>query len=242
MSRNYDLLMRLEADTDSANTVHSSPVRHPGSLLFKDGANERSDEVLRLIQRMFLSGGRNAPKQIVLFGVDEESGSSSICARVGRTLAANSSLPICLVDANLRSPRLSRLFGVDEKRAFAATSDPLREQCVMAANNLWLAGPNILADNSRVLLPLSEIKERLAQLRKMFEYLLIDAPGTSVSGDAQLLGQVADASILVIEANKTRRLSARNAKATLDAAGIRLLGTVLHNRSFPIPECLYRKL
>ena len=92
--------------------------------------------------------------------------------------------------------------------------------------NLWLAGPEILADNSRVLLPPDELKKRLAQLRETFEYMLIDAPGTSVCGDAQLLGLVADAAILVIEANSTRRLTARKAKETLDAAGVRLLGTV----------------
>ena len=31
-------------------------------------------------------------------------------------------------------------------------------------------------------------------------------------------------------------------KETLDAAGVRLLGTVLNNRSFPIPERLYKRL
>ena len=134
------------------------------------------------------------------------------------------------------------MFGIGGKASFAGTSAPLHEQCVEVGNNLWLAGPNILADNSRVLLPLSEVKERLIQLRKEFEFMLIDAPGTSVCGDAQLLGQVADAAILIIEANGTRRLSARNAKSTLDAAGVRVLGTVLHNRSFPIPEYLYRML
>jgi Mrp family chromosome partitioning ATPase len=72
--------------------------------------------------------------------------------------------------------------------------------------------------------------------------VLIDAPGTIVCGDAAILGQVADAAVLVIEANSTRRLSARKAKEALDAAGVRLLGTVLHNRSFPIPETLYNWL
>jgi len=46
----------------------------------------------------------------------------------------------------------------------------------------------------------------------------------------------------VIEANRTRRLTARKAKETLDAAGVRLLGTVLNNRTFAIPEAIYRKL
>jgi receptor protein-tyrosine kinase len=198
--------------------------------------------MLRFIQRVFLSANGSAPRQVVLCGVDDENGSSSVCARAGRTLAANSSRAVCLVDANVRSPRLSGLFGIEGTNPFSGPSAPLRDQCVKIGNNLWLAGPAILADNSRVLLPPDQLRERLAQLREMFEYMLIDAPGTSVCGDAQLLGLVADAAILVIEANTTRRLTARKAKESLDAAGVRLLGTVLHNRSFPIPAGLYKRL
>jgi len=134
------------------------------------------------------------------------------------------------------------MFGVEGANSLAGPSAPFREQCVKIGGNLWLAGPNILADNSRVLLPPVQLKERLSKLREEFEYMLIDAPGSNVCGDAQLLGLVADAAILVIEANGTRRLSARNAKETLDAAGVRLLGTVLYNRLFPIPEMLYKRL
>ena len=147
-----------------------------------------------------------------------------------------------MVDANVRSPRLSGIFGVDGTNPFSGPSAPLREQCVKVGGNLWLAGPNILADNSRILLPPVQLKERLGQLREEFEYMLIDAPGTSVCGDAQLLGLVADAAILVIEANRTRRLAARKAKETLDESGVRLLGTVLHNRTFAIPMRLYKNL
>ena len=181
-------------------------------ILSSHTSNVGGEEMLRLIQRIFLSANGCAPRQVVLCGVDEENGSSSVCARAGRTLAANSSRPVCLVDANMRSPRLSGLFGVEGTTPFSGPSAPLRDQCVKIGGNLWLAGPEILADNSRVLLPPDELKERLAQLREMFEYMLIDAPGTSVCGDAQLLGLVADAAILVIEANSTRRLTARNAK------------------------------
>jgi Mrp family chromosome partitioning ATPase len=60
--------------------------------------------------------------------------------------------------------------------------------------------------------------------------------------DAQLLGLVAEVAILLIKADSTRRLTACKAKESLDAAGVRLLGTMLNNRSFPIPDRLYRKL
>jgi Mrp family chromosome partitioning ATPase len=79
-------------------------------------------------------------------------------------------------------------------------------------------------------------------LEDAFEYLLIDAPGARTSKDAELLGYVVDAAVLVIEANKTRRLAAGKAKERLEAAGVRLLGTVLNDRTFPIPDTLYKFL
>jgi Mrp family chromosome partitioning ATPase len=247
MSRNFELMTQLELQAsvvvkpkpDTANHATAAQVvpilsRHAGSLA--------GEEMLRLIQRIFLSTLGNVPRQVVLCGVDDTNGSSSICAMAGRTLAANSSRPVCLVDANVRSPRLSGLFGIEETNPFLGPSTSLRDRCVKIDSNLWLAGPEILADNSRVLLPPGQLRERLDQLRKTFEYMLIDAPGISVCGDAQLLGLVADAAILVIEANSTRRLTARKAKETLDAAGVRLMGAILHDRSFPIPKGLYKRL
>ena len=244
MSRNFDLLAQIEMKSGSPDQASGSPVHHATMMSAppKDDSIHRSDETLRLVQRIFLSANGRAPRQVVFCGVDQENGSSSICARAGRTLAANSSQPVCLVDANLRSPGLSSIFEIDGIAPLSGTSAPLRAQCLKVGGNLWLASPNILADNSRVLLPPDQLKERLAQLRKTFEYMLIDAPGISVCGDAQLLGLVADAVILVIEASSTRRLTALRAKESLDSSGVRLLGTVLHNRSFPIPEKLYRSL
>lgn len=247
MSRNFDLLTQIERQAGATDKPMPAPadrdaVMPIAPILSSHAGNASGEEILRLVQRIFLSANGSAPRQIVLCGVDGENGSSSVCASAGWTLAANSSRPVCLVDANVRSPRLSCMFGIDGTAPFSGTSAQLLEQCVKVGGNLWLAGPDILADNSRVLLPPVQLKERLAELRDEFEYMLIDAPGTSVCGDAQLLGQVADAAILVIEANSTRRLTARNAKRSLDAAGVRLLGTVLHNRSFPIPEKIYTRL
>src|ERR1039458_1562492 len=247
MSRNFELMTQLDIEAGATENRTPAGVDRAAStavvpILSSQAGNAGGEEILRLIQRIFLSANGSAPRQVVLCGVDDENGSSAAGARAGRTLAANSSRPVCLVDANVRSPRLSSMFGVEGTNPFSGPSAPLREQCVKIGGNLWLAGPDILAENSRVLLPPIQLKERFAQLRDEFEYMLIDAPGTSVCGDAQLLGKVADAAILVIEANSTRRLAARKAKETLDAAGVRLLGAVLHNRSFPIPEGLYRRL
>ena len=60
--------------------------------------------------------------------------------------------------------------------------------------------------------------------------------------DAALLGQTADGVVLVLEANATRWRTARKAKQALKDANVKVLGTVLNNRTFPIPEKIYRLL
>lgn len=247
MSRNFELMTQLEHEAGVPDRHRAGMTNCAGSaedfplpaILAGDSGGE---EMLRLIQGIFLSAKANTPRQVVLCGVDDDNGSSLVCARAGLTLAANSSRAVCLIDGNVRSRRLSRFFGVDCAASFFSPHSSLLQQCVKIGSGLWLAGPRILAENGRVLLPLYQLKERLAQLRDEFEYVLIDAPGTSVSGDAHLLGVAADAAILVIKANTTRRLTARKAKETFEASGIRVLGSVLYNRSFPVPAGLYKRL
>src|SRR5258708_26835679 len=56
------------------------------------------------------------------------------------------------------------------------------------------------------------------------------------------MGQLADGVILVLSAQRTRRVTARNVKEGLERAEARILGTVLSDRDFPIPERIYRRV
>jgi len=142
----------------------------------------------------------------------------------------------------LRSARLSGLLGVETT---AAVREPVsvHKRCVEIDRNLWLARPSFLADDPGDTLPsVTTLKQRLTELSDTFEFVLIDAPGVGVSVDAAILGQVAGGTVLVIDADRTRRIAARKAKEFLDTADIKLLGTVLYNRSFSIPKMLYDRL
>ena len=113
MSRNFELMTQLEIEgggmRDNSAPVMDSPA---AEILSGRASDAGGEEMLRLIQRIFLSGNGGAPRQVVFCGVDSENESSSVCGRAGRTLAANSSRPVCLIDANLRSPGLSKMFEV----------------------------------------------------------------------------------------------------------------------------------
>jgi hypothetical protein len=87
-----------------------------------------------------------------------------------------------------------------------------------------------------------EIDWRLAELRRSFDYTLIHGRASGTCTEAALLGSLCDGVVLVVEANSTRRVTAQKVKERLHSANARLLGAVLSQRTFPIPQAIYRRL
>jgi Mrp family chromosome partitioning ATPase len=88
----------------------------------------------------------------------------------------------------------------------------------------------------------SRLAARIGELRGEFGYVLMDSPPVNVYSDAISLGQSADGVVLVLSANSTRKEAGRKAKESFEMAGARLLGAVLNNRTYPIPQGLYDRL
>src|SRR5207245_4629657 len=86
------------------------------------------------------------------------------------------------------------------------------------------------------------LRSRIDELRAEFSYVLIYGPQVNLHVDAMILGQMADGVILILESNVTRRETARAAKENLAAANVNILGAVLNNHTFSIPESLYKRL
>jgi hypothetical protein len=82
--------------------------------------------------------------------------------------------------------------------------------------------------------------DRLKELRSAFDYFLLSAAIT----DCEMPGlcNLCEAAVLVLTANVTRREAALKAKEQLLRQGVTLLGTVLDQRTMPIPESIYRRL
>ena len=108
--------------------------------------------------------------------------------------------------------------------------------------NLWLISGHPATENGGVTASLDQVRAQMKALPGVFAYVVINAPPVGMYNDAVLLGQKADGIVLVLEANSTRRVAAHKAKQALEAANVRVLGTVLNNRTFPIPEKIYRLL
>ena len=204
------------------------------------------DEEIKLVRNVFTATSSESPQVVLFSGVEGEGGSASICARTGEILAAETEEPVCVVDANFRSPFLHRYFGVDNFKGLAEASvecGPIRDFTQkLPGCNLWVLASGAATVKSRVPHILDRLESRIAELRTAFRYVVIHASPLNEDADSILLSRWTDGVVLVVEANSTRRDTARRLKKDLEVANVRLLGVVLNNRKFPIPETLYRRL
>lgn len=247
MSRNIDILQRAEGNPAPFQPPPATQVPTNGKSKLRDRHSLVDDEIMRLVQCVFiLPGTGKAPGAVAFCGVYSGDGCSWVCSHAGEMLAEHTGSSVCIVDANLRSPSLHDYFRFENKAGFADSvrdSRPLHDFARRAAgSNLWLITAGTVGREPNGSLHAARARARVAELRGEFDHLLIDTPPIHSYADAILLGQLTDGIILVVSSNSTRRDPARIAKQSLEAAKIPLIGAVLNKRTFPIPEALYRKI
>jgi capsular exopolysaccharide synthesis family protein len=253
MSKNFELLQQAElpsipaVSTREISSVQAGPYTSGAK---KDHSHRfnlnriAEEESLRLVQTVFL--GANAPRVVMFAGIDAGNGCSHICAEAAEILATNVLGSVCLVDGNLRTPSLPEFFGVSNHHGLTDSlrnTGAIREFAKkLRLDNLWLLSSGSLAGDSSVLLNSESLKTRIAELRKEFDYVLIDSPPLSSYSDGIVLGQLADGVVLVLEANATRREVAMRVADSLRAKEVKVLGAVLNKRTFPIPDAVYKRV
>jgi Mrp family chromosome partitioning ATPase len=114
---------------------------------------------------------------------------------------------------------------------------PLKETAIALQPNLWF-----LEEKGHCVASGRDLCGFLRAVRSEFEYSIIVAPTAEHSSAVVEAAQFSDGVVLVLSAMRTRRVNALKVKHSLEQAGVRLLGTVLADREFPIPQNLYRCL
>ena len=246
MSRHFELLQQVEKDGELFVISDTRPAPTNGKRGHLDLEALTREERIKLVQRVFLLPGADAPHVVVFSGVEAGDGSSWICAHVGETLASQVQGAVCVVDANLRTPSLHRYFGTEKLSGLTdaiTQSQHVRDFArQLPGGHLWILTSGSQSSDPGAVLTSERFRSLLNELRAEFDFVVIDAPSVNLYADAILLGKLTDGVVLVVQANSTRRETARKAKESLESAKVKLLGAVLNKRTFPIPEALYRKI
>ena len=214
-------------------------------------AGNRSDletlryrEQLKLVLRIFPVNTQSTPQLVLFSSLESEAAACSITARTAEILAARAEGPVCVVDTNFQSPLVHRYFGIENRRGFSESLScpgPVQNFAVHLSNSdLWV----MPVGSTFAQLGVPEISKcvssRMMELRTLFKYIVVSCP-LFLERVPALQSFAADGTVLIVEANTTRRQTVREVMDELQISGARVLGVVLNNRTFPIPDAIYHK-
>lgn len=197
------------------------------------------EQILSLIQRIFFPGWPRPARQVVFSAVDDIADAGSICARVSIAMAKQLPGTVCAVEADRRDTPLERSLlgktrlGILSSNKSFKDGQPVQQNLWLLSNDEFFAGQRPSA---------AWLRNRLSELRREFDYVIVHSSTLGTCSETALIGQIADGVILVVDQQRTRRAAARDAKEILQAANAKLLGVVLSEREFPIPEGIYSRL
>jgi succinoglycan biosynthesis transport protein ExoP len=205
------------------------------------------EQLRGLVQRVFFSDATHPVRQVVVSGAEPHADVAGVCRQVGEILSAETAARVVvaadasrlLAGEGAASPGAATTVSMT---SHPMTAHPTTFQSTMTQlrTNLWLAaglrGKDLEGTSSTAWC------SRLCELRREFEYSIVEGPAAGESSEAAVAAQLADGMILVLTAHATRRARVHRIQETLKATQTRLLGAILAERRFPIPEAIYRRL
>ena len=195
-------------------------------------ASVHDDQIHALVQQLFFRHESKPVRHVGFATVEASTATATLCLEVAKALAEEDRYDVGLIDAHPDSVPLQTQLQIPFPNRAEATW-PIGPRLWIVPRQSWLpdaCGQRITDQNL----------SRLRELTTEFDFsILWCAP---VSWLTASIGQTCDGLVLVLTANRTRRLVASQVKDQLSKARVPLLGTVLAERRFPVPQGLYRSL
>jgi capsular exopolysaccharide synthesis family protein len=153
---------------------------------------------------------------------------------------------VAVVEANYRSPGFDTVFGIPRNgglgELIAGTKGLGEVALPTAIPNLLAVGCGHTTLGPAALFDSPGIGSTLEQLRAHFDFVIVDLPPANLYGDASVLAPRLDASLIVIEADRTRISEVERLRRTLDRVGVKVVGSILNRRRNYIPGFLEEML
>lgn len=225
-------------DTGAGPLVPAEPTAEPGPELralsnpFSAAAEQfralRSEVALRLGHPAVGHG-----QVLAVVGAERGVGRSFVAANLAASMAQRGGR-VLLVDADLRNPRLHRMFGLRAADGLASMligrGDLLGLHTVAALPSLHLLPAGAPPAHPLELVERAELALVLRQLRLRFTHIVLDTPAACDGPDAALVAAHADAALLVVQRHGSRMAALHRLQQALHLAGTPLAGAVFNQR------------
>lgn len=191
--------------------------------------------------RILHASERKKMQAFVITSAGVAEGKTLTALNLAWLLAQTDGIRALIIDSDLRQPCAAEYLGIDAPVGLSEvlSGDATLEEAII---RLEPAGLHILPggearDDVAEILSGPRFGHVLAELRRMFDYIIIDAPPLGIFTDANVLINRADGALLVVRSGKTRYAALERLIEQLPRE--RMLGVVLNRTDEELDESSY---
>jgi succinoglycan biosynthesis transport protein ExoP len=216
---------------NGAGKTLSRPSANGNLILTQVEANSSMAESYRQLRTsLLLSSAGHAPRTILFTSSQPAEGKTTTAVNTAISLAQTGAA-VLVVDADLRRPRVHRIFSLKNTQGlsnFLAGEGELSNQIQIAMPNLYVLPVGPLPPNPAELLGSARMKQVIETLAANFDHVIIDSPPVASFADSLILSSMVEGVVLVIKGGMTPREMAQRTQAHLLGVGARILGVVIN--------------
>jgi len=210
--------------------IKNQPDEHIALLAHMEPRSPLAEAIRSLRTSLKFSTQYGAPRTTFITSSNPAEGKSSIALNLATAYAQVGSR-VLLIDADLRNPsihhllKLDNLEGLTNYLAGAGEASAISRPCLIKQLRVITSGP--IPPDPVELLSGNRMTELLDLAKNEFDYIIIDGPPVIGLADALVLSNLSDATILTVQAGKTRKASLMAALKRLERSSGNIIGTLL---------------
>ncbi len=215
---------------------------HPPELYTFERPQSVAAESMRAIRTLIDMSAEGPVRCMLVTSAVSSEGKTGTSVRTGVTFA-QLGRRVLLIDADLRRPRLHRIFDVERGPGLTDVlngrplEDSVRPTQVPGLTVLPV-GTN--AARSTEMLASPEMSRVLEVAKEQFDMVLIDTPPSTLIADAAILSRSVDGILMVVRENAASRRLVQQAVSDLRRVGGRVLGVVINDVDLKHGRASYR--
>jgi capsular exopolysaccharide synthesis family protein len=200
------------------------------------GQDWHAREAFRLVQSSIrFVNPDNPPKVICTTSVLPNTGKTTVTANLAMTFH-EAGCKVLILDCDLRKPHIHKLFAIENDTGIVNylvdhDGHPLDKFIHRILDGFDIIPCGTIPPNPTQLLHSNKFAEMFSELKRRYDYILVDCPPIANMADTMIIGDLVDGIIMVINPGKTRADYLKHALGQLNEIRQKVVGVVFNKNS-----------
>ena len=168
-------------------------------------------------------------------------GKTTVAGNLALVLAQGES-KVLLVDCDMRRPSLHKKFKISNTYGISdllVGKQKFEEATYKYNDNLTVLPGGKIPPNPAEMLASKAMTVFLEEMKKHFDYIILDTPPLQAVADAQILSTKADGTLIVVRAGVTKKDAVQNSVSIIKKVNGNIIGTVLNAAEYKKDKYYY---